>query len=52
QDAAIGVTQCPIPPDGTYTYFKSADEQHGTFWYHSHHSAQRADGLFGALIVH
>ncbi|KZO91306.1 multicopper oxidase [Calocera viscosa TUFC12733] len=53
QDGSIGITQCAIPPNGTYTYkFTIADGQHGTFWYHSHHATQRADGLFGAMIVH
>lgn len=25
---------------------------YGTSWYHSHYSAQYADGLFGAMIIH
>ncbi|EJT98676.1 hypothetical protein DACRYDRAFT_83212 [Dacryopinax primogenitus] len=53
QDGAIGLTQCPVPPNGTTTYeFRTDPLQSGTFWYHSHHATQRADGLFGALILH
>ncbi|KZO93579.1 multicopper oxidase [Calocera viscosa TUFC12733] len=53
QDGAIGLTQCPVPPNGTMTYeFRTDPTQAGTFWYHSHHTTQRADGLFGALIIH
>ncbi|KIK54167.1 hypothetical protein GYMLUDRAFT_48961 [Collybiopsis luxurians FD-317 M1] len=53
QDGASGVTQCPIPAGADYTYrVQISPEQHGTFWYHSHYSYQRADGLFGALVVH
>jgi FtsP/CotA-like multicopper oxidase with cupredoxin domain len=51
-DGAVGYTQDPIPPGETFTYqFKVADDQHGTFWYHAHDGVQRAEGLFGALIV-
>ncbi|KAK3059662.1 hypothetical protein LTS18_010326, partial [Coniosporium uncinatum] len=32
--------------------FVVEDEQAGTFWYHAHSWKQRADGLYGALIVH
>ncbi|KAF6033174.1 hypothetical protein EB796_008520 [Bugula neritina] len=49
-DGAPYITQCPIPPGNSFTYRFVADEA-GTFWYHSHLSMQRMDGLFGALIV-
>ncbi|KAF9061721.1 multicopper oxidase-domain-containing protein [Rhodocollybia butyracea] len=53
QDGASGVTQCPIPAGSNYTYrIQISQEQSGTFWYHSHHSTHRADGLFGALVIH
>ncbi|KAK7464497.1 ferroxidase fet3 [Stygiomarasmius scandens] len=53
QDGAIGITQCPIPPGQNYTYrFDISKDQSGTFWYHSHFQTQRADGLFGAFIIH
>ncbi|KAF2499368.1 hypothetical protein BU16DRAFT_614808 [Lophium mytilinum] len=51
-DGAIGMTQCPIPPGSTFTYTIPISGQHGTFWYHAHEQVQRADGLYGALIVH
>jgi FtsP/CotA-like multicopper oxidase with cupredoxin domain len=52
-DGAVGMTQDPIPPGGNFTYqFSIADDQSGSFWYHAHNQEQRADGLFGALIIH
>ncbi|KAF2804330.1 uncharacterized protein BDZ99DRAFT_525918 [Mytilinidion resinicola] len=51
-DGAIGMTQCPISPGSTFTYTIPVSGQHGTFWYHAHEQVQRADGLYGALIVH
>ncbi|KAF4638056.1 hypothetical protein G7Y89_g1 [Cudoniella acicularis] len=52
-DGAVGITQNPIPPSSEFTYkFRIADNQAGTFWYHSHSGIQRADGLYGGLIVH
>ncbi|KZT51724.1 multicopper oxidase, partial [Calocera cornea HHB12733] len=53
QDGTPGLTQCPIPPNGTYTYeFRTSPDQAGTYWYHSHGGAQRADGLWGGLVIH
>jgi FtsP/CotA-like multicopper oxidase with cupredoxin domain len=44
------VTQCPINPGQTFTYtFKARPS--GTYWYHSHVGAQRAKGLYGALVI-
>jgi FtsP/CotA-like multicopper oxidase with cupredoxin domain len=52
-DGAVGVTQCPIPAGGEFTYdFNVADDEHGTFWWHSHHKVQRGDGLFGGLVIY
>ncbi|KAJ3459208.1 hypothetical protein MRS44_015281 [Fusarium solani] len=52
-DGAVGITQCPIPPGQYYVYnFTIGDDEHGTFWWHSHSDVQRADGLWGGLIVH
>ena len=49
-DGAIHVSQCPISPSESFRYyFKAAPT--GSFWYHSHRVTQRADGLFGALII-
>lgn len=52
-DGAVGITQSPIPPGLTFTYNFTVDsDQRGTFWYHSHFAEQRADGLYGGLVVH
>ncbi|KAF5618091.1 L-ascorbate oxidase [Fusarium tjaetaba] len=52
-DGAVGFTQCHIAPGRTFTYnFTIGAEEHGTFWWHSHSDVQRADGLWGGLIVH
>lgn len=52
-DGAIGFTQNPISPGSNFTYVITiADDQWGTFWYHAHDQVQRADGLFGAFIIH
>ena len=51
-DGTVGVTQCPIPPGGNFTYEFDVDAQAGTYWYHSHQAATAADGVYGPLIVH
>ncbi|PNP76525.1 hypothetical protein FNYG_09944 [Fusarium nygamai] len=52
-DGAVGFTQCPIAPGRTFTYnFAIGAEEYGTFWWHSHSDVQRADELWGGLIVH
>ncbi|CAG8556765.1 17604_t:CDS:2, partial [Racocetra persica] len=49
-DGVPGVTQCPIPNNGSFVYnFTVVDP--GTYWYHSHFLAQYVDGLLGPLIV-
>lgn len=49
-DGVSFVTQCPINPGQTFTYrFKASPK--GTYWYHSHAGAQRAKGLYGALVI-
>ncbi|KAH8800491.1 multicopper oxidase-domain-containing protein [Xylogone sp. PMI_703] len=50
-DGVPGIQQCPIPPGGSFTYTFNADI-YGTSWYHSHYSAQSADGIFGPMIIH
>ncbi|KAL8697118.1 MAG: hypothetical protein Q9224_002461, partial [Gallowayella concinna] len=52
-DGPVGVTQCSIPPGGSFVYeFNTQQiEQPGTYWYHSHDQGQYPDGLRGALIV-
>jgi len=51
-DGPAEITQEPIPPGGTYTYEFTVN-QAGTFFYHSHDSADRQEalGLYGALII-
>ncbi|KAF5008765.1 hypothetical protein FDECE_5003 [Fusarium decemcellulare] len=52
-DGAVGITQFPIPPGADFVYnFTIGDDEHGTFWWHSHFDGQRADGLWGGLVVH
>lgn len=52
-DGTVGFTQCPIRPGHEFIYnFTIGDDEHGTFWWHSHFEAQRGDGLYGGLIVH
>lgn len=52
-DGAVGITQDPIEPGTNFTYeFKVSEQQHGTFWYHAHDGVHRADGIYGAFIVH
>ncbi|XP_052228206.1 uncharacterized protein LOC127842632 [Dreissena polymorpha] len=49
-DGVAMVTQCPIPIRGSFEYrFKA--ENAGTHFWHAHSGLQRADGLFGALVV-
>jgi len=49
-DGVSGVTECPIPPKGRKTYTFLAT-QYGTSWYHSHYSAQYANGITGSILI-
>ncbi|XP_016840817.1 laccase-4-like [Nasonia vitripennis] len=49
-DGVPYLTQCPIMPGEVFRYDFIADRP-GSFIWHSHSGEQRADGLFGALIV-
>ncbi|KAH7179971.1 multicopper oxidase-domain-containing protein [Fusarium flagelliforme] len=51
-DGTVGVTQCPIAPNSSFTYKFNVAGQFGTYWYHAHHSAQASDGLLGPMVVH
>ncbi|KAK2044815.1 multicopper oxidase [Colletotrichum somersetense] len=51
-DGTVGVTQCPIAPNATFTYRFTVDNQSGTYWYHAHHSVQASDGIVGPLVIH
>ena len=50
-DGVPGVTQCPIPPAGSFTYRFRATS-YGTSWYHSHFSLQYSDGVLGPIVVY
>ncbi|KAJ3479850.1 hypothetical protein NLG97_g8215 [Lecanicillium saksenae] len=52
-DGVVGVTQCAIAQNNNFTYRFTLDEkQHGTYWYHAHSHLQRADGLYGGIVIH
>lgn len=52
-DGVVGYTQDATPPNSSFTYaFTIEENQSGTFWYHSHSREQIGDGLWGALIIH
>ncbi|KAK1220768.1 hypothetical protein PQX77_016444 [Marasmius sp. AFHP31] len=51
-DGTASVTQCPIVPGNSYNYRVDTAGQTGTYWYHSHYTAQYCDGLRGALIIY
>ncbi|KAF8259959.1 laccase 1A [Lactarius quietus] len=51
-DGAAFVNQCPIAPNGNFTYVFPSLDQTGTYWYHSHYHAQYCDGLRGALVIY
>ncbi|KAK9453135.1 Cupredoxin [Dipodascopsis uninucleata] len=50
-DGPVGVTQCAIPPGSNFIYNFTVN-QVGTYWYHSHYSAQYPNGLRAPLIVY
>lgn len=51
EDGVPGISQCPIAPGDSFTYSFIAD-LYGSSWYHSHYSAQYADGVLGPMIIH
>ncbi|KAF2768406.1 hypothetical protein EJ03DRAFT_375281 [Teratosphaeria nubilosa] len=50
-DGVPAVQQCPIPPGSSFTY-RFRGDLYGSSWYHSHYSAQYANGIFGPMIIH
>ncbi|KAL6716768.1 hypothetical protein ACLMJK_006336 [Lecanora helva] len=50
-DGVPAADQCPIAPGEEFTYIFRAS-LYGTSWYHSHYSAQYADGALGAMIIY
>ncbi|KAK9376557.1 Cupredoxin [Lipomyces chichibuensis] len=51
-DGTYQISQCGIPPGGSFTYNFTVPDQYGTYWYHSHYSTQYMDGVIGPLIIH
>jgi L-ascorbate oxidase len=50
-DGVSMITQCPVISRTSFQYkFVASDS--GTHFYHAHAGTQRADGVFGPLIVH
>ncbi|RUS76214.1 hypothetical protein EGW08_016021, partial [Elysia chlorotica] len=49
-DGVAMVTQCPVPAHSAFTYVFKADPA-GTHFWHAHSGLQRADGLYGHLVV-
>ena len=49
-DGVPGITQCPIPANGSMVYTFSHNNP-GSYWYHGHFNGQYPDGLYGALVV-
>ncbi|RDK47651.1 extracellular dihydrogeodin oxidase/laccase [Aspergillus phoenicis ATCC 13157] len=50
-DGVAALTQCPVPPNSSYTYVWRAEE-YGSSWYHSHFSLQAWEGVFGGILIH
>ncbi|KAI0398570.1 multicopper oxidase [Xylariaceae sp. FL0594] len=51
QDGANGVTECALAPGHSKTYTFRAT-QYGSSWYHSHFTAQLADGVIGTIQIY
>ncbi|CAL1547209.1 unnamed protein product [Lymnaea stagnalis] len=49
-DGVAMVTQCPIPFNAKFTY-RFLASSHGTHFWHGHAGTQRADGLYGPLVI-
>lgn len=49
-DGAVGITQCPIPPNTYFTYSIPLN-QTGTYWIHAHLLGQYVDGFRLPLII-
>ncbi|KAK9828854.1 hypothetical protein WJX72_002416 [[Myrmecia] bisecta] len=50
-DGSGHITQCPIPSGANFTYFWQVNEPPGSYIWHDHSAANKADGLQGPLIV-
>jgi FtsP/CotA-like multicopper oxidase with cupredoxin domain len=50
-NSANGITECPIPGNGTSKTYRFICNEFGTTWYHSHYTAQYGDGVLGTIII-
>jgi manganese oxidase len=52
-DGVVGISQDPVPPEGTFNYEFTVPNTPGTFFYHTHvmPDKQQALGLSGAFII-
>ncbi|KAI9675041.1 MAG: hypothetical protein M1817_001447 [Caeruleum heppii] len=50
-DGVPGVTQEPIPPNGSFTYRFATGDEYGFYWYHSHFRAYYNDAIRGPLMI-
>ena len=50
-DGVPGYDQCPIAPEGEFTYRFRAS-LYGSTWYHSHYSAQYGSGMVGPMVIY
>ncbi|KAG7097625.1 hypothetical protein E1B28_004958 [Marasmius oreades] len=53
-DGTLGVSECGIPPGGTFDYVLpiNASNQTGTYWISAFASGQSADGLRAPVVLH
>ena len=52
-DGVAGVTQCTIDSGGACMLYEfQIGDQFGSYFYHAHHVALSADGVFGAIIIY
>lgn len=54
-DGVVGLTQCPISPQTSFSYKFQVEESPGTYWYHTHSGPLGVDAhnmMKAPLIVH
>ncbi|KIK69948.1 hypothetical protein GYMLUDRAFT_150929 [Collybiopsis luxurians FD-317 M1] len=53
-DGVKGLTECGIPPGGSFEYVVpiNSSGQSGSYWVHAHSKGQYVDGLRAPLIIH
>ncbi|KAJ3673349.1 hypothetical protein LUZ60_006723 [Juncus effusus] len=50
-DGPAYITQCPIMPGGSFTYFVKFTMEEGTLWWHAHNDFYRAT-VHGAIVIY